>query len=97
MMEYLPRIIKVRAETDKSLLLEFDDGRRVSLDLNEYIERGGVFASLADPKYAGAFELAENGRVLRWPGELDFCADALYDRQARHLYPLGTPDSLTRS
>ncbi|MEZ5339646.1 MAG: DUF2442 domain-containing protein [bacterium] len=96
-MSYLPRIVSVTADSARQLLLEFDDGRRVLLDLGEYIARGGVFSELADPQFALAFRITENGRVLSWPGELDFCADALYDRQARHLNPLGSPDSLTRS
>ena len=38
----------------------------------------GVFAVLADPAIFTRVRIGERGRSLEWPGELDFCADALW-------------------
>lgn len=38
----------------------------------------GVFATLADPAFFVQVRIGERGRSLEWPGELDFCADALW-------------------
>jgi hypothetical protein len=38
----------------------------------------GVFRALADPTFFARVRVGENGRSLEWPGDLDFCADALW-------------------
>ncbi len=38
----------------------------------------GVFAAFADPAFFAQVRVGEGGRTLEWPGELDFCADALW-------------------
>jgi hypothetical protein len=38
----------------------------------------GVFARLADPTVFMQVEIGKHGRGLEWPGEIDFCADALW-------------------
>jgi hypothetical protein len=37
----------------------------------------GVFARMADPTVFMQVAIGEHGRSLGWPGEIDFCADAL--------------------
>ena len=38
----------------------------------------GVFAALTDPAVFAQVHVGERGRSLEWPGEIDFCADALW-------------------
>jgi hypothetical protein len=38
----------------------------------------GVLAALADPLLFAQVRIGERGRSLEWPGEIDFCADALW-------------------
>jgi hypothetical protein len=38
----------------------------------------GVFAAFSDPAFFAQARVVEGGRSLEWPGELDFCADALW-------------------
>jgi Protein of unknown function (DUF2442) len=38
----------------------------------------GVFAGFADPEFFAQVHTGEGGRGLEWPGEFDFCADALW-------------------
>jgi hypothetical protein len=38
----------------------------------------GVMAALTDPAIFAQVHVGERGRSLEWPGEIDFCADALW-------------------
>ena len=38
----------------------------------------GVMKQLADPAFFARVSVGERGRPLVWPGEIDFCADALW-------------------
>jgi hypothetical protein len=38
----------------------------------------GVFRAFADPTFFAQIRVGENGRSIEWPGDLDFCADALW-------------------
>lgn len=38
----------------------------------------GVFAPLGDAEFFSKVRVGERGRTLTWPGEIDFCADALW-------------------
>ncbi len=38
----------------------------------------GIFAAFSDPAFFAQARVGEGGRSLEWPGELDFCADALW-------------------
>ena len=38
----------------------------------------GVFRAFADPTFFLQVRVGEHGRSLDWPGDLDFCADALW-------------------
>ena len=93
MMDTLPRISAVRSQSAGLLRIEFVDGSSALLDLYEYIKRGQVFAKLSDPEYAGQYEIVDDGRVLRWPGELDFCADLIYEDAIRTTTAKPIPDS----
>jgi hypothetical protein len=47
----------------------------------------GVFAAFSDPAFFAQARIGEGGRSLEWPGELDFCADALWFK----AHPEDTP------
>jgi hypothetical protein len=47
----------------------------------------GAFATLADPAIFAQVRVGDNGRSLEWPGEIDFCADALWFE----AYPADAP------
>jgi hypothetical protein len=62
---------------DKQLLLIYADGDRVLVDFRPVIAEGSLFTQLDDPDFFGAVRVAPNGRSVSWPGDLEFCADAL--------------------
>jgi hypothetical protein len=38
----------------------------------------GVFAAISEPAAFSQVRVGDRGRSLEWPGEIDFCADALW-------------------
>jgi len=71
-------IEEVVVEPERRLALLYREGGRVTVDFNEVIGRGGVFARLADPTFFSEVALGPRGRSIEWPGGIDFCADALW-------------------
>ena len=53
----------------------------------------GVFTAFADPAFFAQARVGEGGRSLEWPGELDFCADALWFK----AHPKDAPEQPQRS
>lgn len=72
------RIASIQAVSDATLALRWADGTTSIVDFRRIIEQGGVFAPLADPLFFALATVDLSGRFIAWPGELDFCADALY-------------------
>jgi hypothetical protein len=44
----------------------------------DHLVANGVFAALADPTVFVQVRVGERGRSVDWPGDIDFCADALW-------------------
>jgi hypothetical protein len=60
-----------------TVALTWQNGQTTVSSFHHLIGRG-VFAPLADPSFFSLVTVGERGRSLEWPGELDFCADALW-------------------
>jgi hypothetical protein len=73
----LNRITKATPQDKGVLSLTFDNGNEVSVDFTHLVRQGGVFAQLADPVFFNGVSVSADGRYVEWPGNLDFCADAL--------------------
>lgn len=71
------RITAVQVEPDYRLGITYDDGEVIHADFRSVVSRGGVFSPLADPDFFSLAALDTHGRAVAWPGELEFCADAL--------------------
>lgn len=74
----LRRILNAAAESGYRVRLTFDDGDTVCVDFGPVAAGGGIFTPLGDPDFFSQVRVEEGGRVLAWPGELEFCADALW-------------------
>ena len=74
----LQRITRVEPQSGYRLRLSFADGLEGIVDFTSIIEKGGVFSPMRDPAFFARVELHFNGRLISWPGELEFCADALW-------------------
>lgn len=62
--------------------LRFDDGVEGEADFSPHAGHG-VFAAWNDYAVFQRAALADQGRALEWPGEIDFCADALWLQVSR--------------
>ena len=77
-MNLLRTIRSVAPEPNYKLRLTYADGETIVVDFTQVIQRGGVFTPLSDPEFFSQVSIEERGRYIQWPGELDFCADALW-------------------
>ena len=74
----LRSIIDAIPESDSRLRVVYSNGDTVKVDFKPLIAQGGVFAPLGDAEFFKKVSIGEHGRYIQWPGELDFCADALW-------------------
>ena len=78
MLDRLRRIREVKPKRPSRLRIVYDDGQAIEVDFAPIISRGGVFAPLADWDVFKKVRADSRGRSVFWPGEIDFCADALW-------------------
>ena len=63
--------------TSFTVALTWANGERTTSSFRHLVGKG-VFAAFADPAIFAQVRVGERGRSLEWPGERDFCADALW-------------------
>lgn len=73
----LNHIANLTVLPDYKLLLRYEDGETVIADFLPVIQQRGIFSPLADTNFFERASLDIHGRIVFWPGELEFCADAL--------------------
>jgi hypothetical protein len=73
----LYRITRVSPRPPSTLAIAYDDGAEVLVDFAPLIRAGGVYTALGDPTLFSQADVGDGGRFVTWPGEIDFCADAL--------------------
>ncbi len=74
----MKKITQVRVLAERKLELTFSDGKTIQVDFSSKIEPNTVTAPLADVDFFNRVKVAQAGRAIEWPGEIDFCADALW-------------------
>lgn len=72
-------IRSIRVLGDRSIELYWADDVASTVDFGPVIAQGGVFTPLADESFFEQASLDGRGRVVSWPGDLDVCADALFE------------------
>lgn len=73
----MKRIIAIEGLENYRVRLRFVDGVEGEADFSVHVGKG-VFAPWTDYGFFRRAQIGEHGRTLTWPGELDFCADALW-------------------
>ena len=58
--------------------LEFDDGRRGTVDFSKYLDRRGVFEQFRDLEFFRNFTINKELGVLTWGNEIDIAPETLY-------------------
>ena len=56
----------------------FEDQKEGVVDLQALVDRGGVFAKLADPDYFKKFEIDPEWGVITWENRIDIAPETLY-------------------
>ncbi len=74
----LNRIESISFESDREIRLSFADGRCGTISVDLLTRTGGVLNSLQDPSIFKQVTIGPQGRCLQWPGDIEFCADALW-------------------
>ena len=74
----MQRIVRAVPRPPSTVVLAFEGGAKVDVDVAPFIWMGRVYAALADTTLFAQVRIGERGRWIEWPGELDFCADALW-------------------
>lgn len=86
----MKRIVGFEVLENYRVRLHFEDGVGGTIDLSRLVGEG-VFAAWRDYGFFRRASIGERGRTLTWPGELDFCADALWlqvtGKQPEDLFP----------
>lgn len=78
MLDRLRVIREVHPEQPSRLRIVYDDGQSIVLNFAPIIAKGGVLESLAEWSVFKQARRDARGRSVCWPGEIDFCADALW-------------------
>lgn len=60
--------------------LEFDDGTKGVIDLEDKAKRGGVFEPLNNPSYFRKLQLDKTLGTICWPNGADLAPEFLYQR-----------------
>lgn len=86
----MKKIVACKVLENYRIWLRFEDGVEGEADFSIHAGRG-VFAAWASYDHFRGVALGEHGRTLTWPGELDFCADALWlevtGKRPEELFP----------
>ena len=72
----MKKIVEVKVLPNYELLLTFDDNVKKIKDMKPYLEKG-IFKKLKDEKFFKNVKLAYG--TISWDGEIDMCADSLYE------------------
>lgn len=76
------QITQAKALPGHKVALDYASGESIQVDFSPLIDQGGVFSVLADEELFEQVAVGQHGRYIEWPGGLDFCADALFERAA---------------
>jgi hypothetical protein len=76
-MDYIPHIVEAEYTRDYVIKIKFDDGAVKIVDIESYVERGGVFSKLRDKEYFKRFFIDLN--TICWPNGADIAPERLYE------------------
>ena len=71
-------VISATYEGGYRIGLEFDDGRRGTVDFAKYLERRGVFEQFRDIEFFRNFTINKELGILTWGNEIDVAPETLY-------------------
>jgi hypothetical protein len=79
---------EIRVLDGNALFVRFEDGLNGTVDLSDWIGRGGVFERLKDRSLFKQAYIDPDWKVVCWPGEIDIAPETLY-QAVRSKTPAG--------
>lgn len=80
-----PSVIKVTAEKDYQIVVEFDNDERGVLDMKPYLDFG-VFKKLADPAIFKTAKVSFD--TVAWANGVDLDPEFVYEKCIRESFPV---------
>lgn len=74
----LHEIVSATYQEGYLIELEFDDGRRGTVDFTKYLDRRGVFERFKDLEFFRNFTINKELGVLTWDNEIDIAPETLF-------------------
>lgn len=69
---------EIRVLEGSALFVRFEEGLNGTVDLSEWIGRGGVFERLKERSLFEQAYIEPDWKVVCWPGEIDIAPEVLY-------------------
>ncbi|MDO8745047.1 MAG: DUF2442 domain-containing protein [Candidatus Brocadiaceae bacterium] len=69
------------------LVLIFENGKKGTVDLHGYTQKGGVFSRFSDIEYFKRFYINKELCVLCWPDDVDIAPKTLYSEATGEPLP----------
>ena len=86
-------VVSATYRGDYLIEVEFDDGRRGTVDFKKYLKRRGVFERFRDIAFFRNFAIDKELGVLTWNNEIDIAPETLYAEATGTALPTWmTPD-----
>ncbi|HHT9124764.1 MAG TPA: DUF2442 domain-containing protein [Candidatus Brocadiia bacterium] len=76
-MDFIPHVLEAEYVKDYKVKLKFNDEIQKIVDLESYVEKGGIFSELKDKEYFKKFFIDLN--TLCWPNGADIAPERLYE------------------
>lgn len=76
-MDFIPHVLEAEYVKDYIVKLKFNDDTQKIVDLESYVEKGGIFSELKDKEYFKKFFIDLN--TLCWPNGADIAPERLYE------------------
>ena len=71
-------VVSASYKGDYKIEIEFDDGKKGTIDFSKYISKGGVFERFRDIEFFRHFEVNPELGILSWQNEIDIAPETLY-------------------
>jgi len=85
----LRQIKSIEARSSFRIIVNWEAGPSLLVDLSQFVLRGGVFEALRNEEIFSAVRIGENGALIEWPTPSDTMGYPIIDIDAEALYVLG--------
>jgi len=81
-------LIEAKYVEGYKLELTFENGKKGTVDLQDYVKKGGIFSRFSNIEYFKKFYINKEIGVLCWPDDLDIAPETLYHEATGEPLPV---------